>query len=225
MFAVREFQEPRRHLDDRLEQNTKHWLIYRRNDRYRESDVVEQLTWLLLSYKVPSEPSSKRVAIWRKIRGLGAVYLQNGVCVLPNTDAYQRQLKIIQNDILSIGGEAALLDTAGFDKQDADTIVAHFNAARNAEYEEFLEKCQAYVAEIHDEIAVQHFTYAELQENDEDLKKLRHWLNKITTVDFYGAPLRAQAEQEFAVCEQVLEVFTHHVFDAEVRPDGANPRD
>ncbi len=186
---------------------------------------MEQPTWLLLSYRVPSEPSSKRVAIWRKIRGLGAVYIQNGVCVLPNTDAYQRQLKIIQNDIIGIGGEAALLDTAGFDKQDAETIVSHFNAARNAEYGEFLEKCRAYVAEIRDEIEVQHFTYAELQENDEDLKKLRHWLQKITTVDFYGAPLRAQAEQELTVCEQVLEVFTHHVFDAEVRHDGPHSRE
>ncbi len=180
---------------------------------------MEQSTWLLLSYKVPPEPSSKRVAIWRKIRGLGAVYLQNGVCVLPNTDDYQRQLKIIQNDILGIGGEAALLDTAPFDKQDAETIVAHFNAARNAEYEEFLEKCRSYVAEIEDEITVEHFTYAELQENDEDLKKLRHWLDKITTVDFHGASLRTQAEQEFMVCEQLLETFTQHVFDAEIRPD------
>lgn len=185
---------------------------------------MEQPRWLLLSYKMPSEPSSKRVAIWRKIRGLGAVYLQNGVAVLPNTDAYQRQLKIIQNDIQSFGGEAALLDTGAFDSQDADTIIAHFNAARNAEYEEFLEKCQAYVTEIQDEIMVQHFTYAELQENDEDLKKLGHWLEKITAVDFYGAPLRSQAEQELAICEQILETFTQHVFDAEVRPDGANPR-
>ena len=186
---------------------------------------MEQFSWLVLSYKVPSEPSSKRVAIWRKIRGLGAVYLQNGVCVLPNTDAYQRQLKIIQNDILGVGGEAALLNTTAFDEQDGETIITHFNAARNAEYEEFLEKCQSYLAEIHDEIAVQHFTYAELQENDEDLKKLRHWLDKITTVDFYGAPLRAQAEREFGVCEQVLETFTQHVFDAEVRPDGVNPQE
>ena len=36
--------------------------------------------WLLLTYKVPAEPAKKRIAIWRRLKGMGAIYLQNGVC-------------------------------------------------------------------------------------------------------------------------------------------------
>jgi len=44
------------------------------------------LSWLLLTYKVPSEPAAKRIALWRRLKGMGGVYLQNGVCLLPKTD-------------------------------------------------------------------------------------------------------------------------------------------
>jgi hypothetical protein len=40
-------------------------------------------TWLLLTYKVPSEPAIKRFALWLRLKGMGAIYLQNGVCLLP----------------------------------------------------------------------------------------------------------------------------------------------
>lgn len=176
---------------------------------------MERNSWLLLSYKVPSEPSSKRVSIWRKIKSLGAVYIQNGVCILPNTDKHQRHFKIIQNEIVSIGGEASLLDTVGFDKKDEEILISHFNEERNSEYQEFLGKCKDYVAEINRETETEHFTYAELQENDEDLKKLKNWLEKLKKMDFYGAPLLPQAEKDLAICEQMLEEFAHRVFDAE----------
>lgn len=38
-------------------------------------------SWLL-TYKVPPEPAAKRIALWRRLKGMGAVYLQKGVCLL-----------------------------------------------------------------------------------------------------------------------------------------------
>lgn len=98
---------------------------------------MEHKKWLLLSYKVPTEPSSKRVSIWCKIKGLGAVYIQNGVCILPNTDEHLRHFKIIQNEIMSVGGDATLLDTVGFDNKDEKKLVSHFSEERNMEYQDF----------------------------------------------------------------------------------------
>lgn len=176
---------------------------------------MEHKKWLLLSYKVPSEPSSKRVSIWRKIKGFGAVYLQNGVCILPNSDEHQRHFKIIQNEIVTAGGDATLLDTVGFDSKDEENLISHFNEERNLEYQEFLSKCNDYVAEIIKETEIKHFTYAELQENDEDFRKLKGWLEKIKKVDFYGAPLLPDAELELGKCELMLEEFAHKVFAKE----------
>ena len=171
--------------------------------------------WLLLSYKVPPEPSSKRVSIWRRIKGHGAVYIQNGVCILPKNDEHQRQFKIIQNEIVNIGGEALLLETTGIDKREEENIILRFNAERNDQYEEFLDKCTDYFAEIKKETENKHFTYAELQENDEDLRKQKDWLEKIKKLDFFGAPLLAEAEKQLQVCEQMLDDFAQNVFNAE----------
>jgi hypothetical protein len=68
---------------------------------------------LLLTYKIPPEPSKKRVAIWRRLKGMGAVYLQSGVCLLPKTDEHVRRLKMLENDITGMGGAAVSAPTAG----------------------------------------------------------------------------------------------------------------
>jgi ChrB-like protein len=68
--------------------------------------------------------------------------------------------------------------------------------------------------EIAKETKAKHFTYAELEENDADLKKLQGWLEKIKKLDFYGTPLRAEAEERLKACEALLEVYAQRVFDA-----------
>ena len=61
------------------------------------------MTWILLTYKVPPEPAARRVALWRKLKSMGAVYLQNGVCLLPETREHMRQLKMLENDAAEMG--------------------------------------------------------------------------------------------------------------------------
>jgi hypothetical protein len=46
---------------------------------------------------------------------------------------------------------------------------------------------------LENEAATNHFTYAGLEENDADLKKLQGWLDKIRKLDFYGAALANEA--------------------------------
>ena len=82
--------------------------------------------WLLLTYKVPPEPASKRIALWRRLKGMGAVYLQNGVCLLPKTDDHVRRLKMLENDIGEMGGDAVLLETVALDRAQEDKVLARF---------------------------------------------------------------------------------------------------
>ncbi len=170
--------------------------------------------WLLLTYKVPAEPSKKRIALWRKLKGMGAVYLQNGVCILPKNDDYTRRLKMIENEIKEMAGESVLLETIALDQTQEDKVVSRFKADRNEEYIEFLDKCKDFEAEIAKETAAKHFTYAELEENDVDLKKLQSWLEKIQKLDFYGAPLSIEAEQRLQECEALLDSYAKVVFES-----------
>lgn len=170
--------------------------------------------WLLLTYKVPPEPAKKRIALWRKLKGMGAVYLQNGVCLLPKTDDHTRRLKIIENEINEMAGDSVLLETVALDRAQEDKVIARFKADRDEEYKELLGKCADFEAEIAHETEVQHFTYAELEENDVDLKKLLSWLEKIAKLDFYGATLAAEAAERLKGCEALLNAYAQRVFDA-----------
>lgn len=172
-------------------------------------------SWLLLTYKVPAEPTKIRVGIWRRIRSLGAVYLQSSTCVLPTTTEHQRQLRMVQSDIEHAGGEAVIFETLALDPKQEELVVSRFKHDRDQDYEEFLDKCADYKKEIDKEVRLDHYTFAELKENDEDLKKLKGWLDKIMALDFYGAPARASAEKQLAECEALLEGYAHEVFERE----------
>ncbi len=171
-------------------------------------------SWLLLTYKVPAEPAAKRIALWRKLKGMGAVYLQNGVCMLPKTDDHLRRLKVIENEIAEMSGEAVLLETAGPDRVQEQKVIERFTADRDEAYREFIGKCADFETEIARETKAGHFTYAELEENDEDLEKLKGWLAKIRKLDFYKAPLSAEADKCLEKCVALLEAYAKRVFEA-----------
>jgi hypothetical protein len=170
--------------------------------------------WLLLIYKVPPEPAKGRVSVWRRLKAMGAVYLQNGVCLLPKTDDHLRRLKMLENDIIELTGEAVLLETAALGRSQEEKVLNRFKADRDEEYREFLDKCADFESEIAKETTASHFTYAELEENDVDLKKLQSWLEKIKKLDFYTAPLRNDAEERLRHCGSLLEAYAQRVFDA-----------
>lgn len=175
---------------------------------------MTKLAWLLLTYKVPPDPATKRIALWRRLKGMGAVYLQNGVCLLPKTDDHFRRLKMLENDVSKMGGESVILETVALDRAQEDKVVYRFKADRDDQYREFLGRCADFEAEIAKEIAFNKFTYAELEEEDTDLKKLQGWLEKIKKLDFYGATLSAEASERLRGCEALLDSYAQRVFDA-----------
>jgi hypothetical protein len=76
----------------------------------------------LLTYKVPPEPATKRIALWRRLKGMGAIYLQNGVCLLPKTDDHVRRRKMLENDVSGMGDESVILETVALDRAQEDKV-------------------------------------------------------------------------------------------------------
>lgn len=181
--------------------------------------------WLLLTYKVPAEPAKRRIALWRKLKALGAVYLQSGVCLLPKVESHVRRLKLLQNEIAAMEGDAVLLESAGLDRVQEQKVIARFSGERNEAYQEFISRCDDFEAEITKERGIGKFTYAEVEENEEDLTKLQAWLEKIVRLDFYGASLRAAAEERLARCSALLDDYAREVFEAqdENQPSRGDP--
>lgn len=171
--------------------------------------------WLLFTYKVPAEPAAGRVGLWRKLKGMGAVYLQSGVCLLPKSDDHIRRLKMLETDATSIGGEAVILETIAFDAAQEAKVLDRFHADRDEQYREFIGKCDSFEEEIAKEFRIEKFTYAELEEEDADLRKLQGWLEKIRKLDFYGAPLGVEAGERLKGCEATLARYAARVFEVQ----------
>jgi hypothetical protein len=173
----------------------------------------ESQDWLVLIYRIPSEPTRLRATVWRRLKGLGAVYLQNSVAALPAGSGSERALRKLRREILEMGGTAHLLASQALAGQ--QDILAVFQAARDDEYEEIIDKCQDFHAQLQKEYDADHYTYAELEENEEDLVKLRNWLAKITERDVFGAPRRVATLEALASCEQALEEYAARVYAEE----------
>jgi hypothetical protein len=169
--------------------------------------------WLLLVYRVPSEPTRLRSTVWRRLKGLGAIYLQNSAAALPASVAAERALRRLRSEILDMSGTAALLSCQVLAGE--QEIRAQFQAARDDEYEEIVDKCEDFLAELKKEYVANHFTYAELEENEVDLVKLKNWLDKVRQRDAFGASGRQAAEKGLSECEESLEAYAARVYAEE----------
>jgi DNA-binding transcriptional regulator PaaX len=173
--------------------------------------------WLLLIYRVPSEPTRLRSTVWRRLKSLGAIYLQNSAAALPASVNAERALRKLRSEILDMSGTAALLSCTVIAGE--QEVRAAFQAARNDEYEEIVDKCQDFLSQLKKEYAENHFTYAELEENEVDLVKLKNWLERVRQRDVFGAAGLAPTQKWIAECEQALEAYAARVYaeEAETR--------
>jgi DNA-binding transcriptional regulator PaaX len=172
--------------------------------------------WFVLVYRIPSEPTRLRATAWRRLKSLGAVYLQNSVAALPITPAAERALRKLQHDITEMSGTAILMKSSVLVGE--FHVLATFQAARTDEYEEIVDRCSGFLGELQKEYDKQHFTYAELEENEVDYTKLVNWLAKVQARDEFVAPGRTEAEAAVKECETALEGYAARVYVEE--PEG-----
>jgi hypothetical protein len=165
------------------------------------------VTWLLLIYTVPAEPSRKRAAIWRELKKVGAPYLRDGVCILPERPETLDRLGAIAARVEEFGGDATVVSGARLTQPRTVAIVEHFRAARAEEYHEIIREADRLLEHVARETEHRQFTYAELEELEADLTKLRRWTDQVVVRDYFGEgppePLAAALDR----CEGALGTF------------------
>jgi hypothetical protein len=176
----------------------------------KTAEKTESTGWLVLIYRVPPEPTRLRSTVWRRIKSLGAIYLQNSAAALPASAATERALRKLRREILDMSGTAILLS--------CDVLAGESDvrsAFRNDEYEEIVDRCEDFLHQVQKEYTDNHFTYAELEENEVDLVKLRNWFAKVRERDAFDAAGRQAAEKALDECEQSLEAYAARVYAEE----------
>jgi hypothetical protein len=171
--------------------------------------------WLLLLTQLPKTPSSARVALWRRLRAAGAATMVNSAWVLPETATHAELLEQLQDGVLRQGGTVFVLNISVSSPEVNETIMARFRADRSREYDEFAERCTALRDEIGKETRAGKYTFAEMEESEQDLEKLVRWLAKIQARDFFPDERGQQSAAMLARCRGAVEAFSRAVYAAE----------
>lgn len=171
------------------------------------------MDWLLFLSQLSTHPSSLRVNVWRKLRAIGALGLQNGVWVQPKAPEPVKFLEDLLVTIQSQGASGQIFSVSPFNEAIERDILNRFRMDRDEKYAEFQERSQELIAEIKKETGKQKFTFAELEETEQDLQRLENWLEKIQKRDFMGGDNSRRAGETLEACRKAFEVFSSEVYD------------
>jgi hypothetical protein len=171
--------------------------------------------WLVISASTAGAAAALRVQVWRKLRSLGALYLQQSVCLLPARDDVVRQVRRLVDRIRHQGGTVRVLRMRFADAAEERSLVDEFNAARDTEYAEIVERIPELRRELAHERARERATYAEVEESEADLERFRSWLAKIAARDYFAAPTGEAARAAVDEAAADLAAFEQAALQAE----------
>ncbi|WP_287934321.1 Chromate resistance protein ChrB, partial [Arthrobacter sp.] len=170
--------------------------------------------WVLILPQIPSEPSRHRVAVWRLLRRTGAVPVSPGVWALPAGAAFQADLDRARELCRKGGGALAVLDASPRDEASSAMIRDAFVAVRVDEWAEFTADCGRFEEEIAKEIRKRKFTFAELEEEEQSLERLRRWYRDLKKRDVLELPEAKAADAQLRACAAVLDGYAEQVYQA-----------
>ncbi|MGC4939832.1 Chromate resistance protein ChrB [Kribbella sp. DT2] len=179
---------------------------------------AESVRWLLVSITTGAD-ASLRVHVWRQLRKLGAVYLQNSVCLLPETGLVPQTVQRLAARVRDSGGKARVLHTVFVDPAEQDGVIAEQRADRDVEYGEVVERTPAFLAEIEQETARGRATYAEVEESEADLERFDKWLASIRARDYFEAPGGQAAREAVQACHHAFAAFEAAALAADTGTD------
>ena len=148
--------------------------------------------WVLLVYRIPREPSTPRIAVWRRIRRLGAAQVLDGLVALPLDSRNREQFEWLAGEIAEAGGDATIWIGELASRSQERELVERMADAVASEYAEL----------IADAKRVQE---QEPGPRRRSLARLRRELRRIRARDYFPTPEREQAQQAIDALAQAVE--------------------
>jgi uncharacterized protein YdbL (DUF1318 family) len=136
--------------------------------------------WVLLTYRLPREPSAPRLALWRKLKRLGVVQLADGLVALPGDARTREQLEWAAEEVEEAGGTAGVWLARPSTKALERAVAEPMNNARAEEYRQVADRAREALA-------------AGPAERLQVLRRLRAQMRRIERRDFFRPPELVQA--------------------------------
>ena len=162
------------------------------------------MQWLFLIYTIPPEPTRKRAFVWRELKKLGAGYLRDGVCVLPDRPATRDAIQAIVDRVRAFEGQAIMVESAVIDDLSAQEVVRQSRAARQTEYAALADSSRELLDHLRRELAHRDFSEVEIRSLLEDVGKLWRWYDQICARDYFAADGAATASSAIAQSESAI---------------------
>src|SRR5262245_51588245 len=103
--------------------------------------MADRPGWIVVIYRVPSDSSRARVAVWRDLKRLGALYLQQAACILPRMGDVPAAVEKVRRRIEELGGTSTWFSIDELPDGQDDEVVARFRDLAANEYAEIVEEC------------------------------------------------------------------------------------
>jgi hypothetical protein len=169
--------------------------------------IKKPLSWILVMYDVPQNPSKLKVRVWRELKKMGALYPQMSLCLLPDNKENQDKVDEVSKIILTEGG-VIKVSGAGADETENEKILKLFRKEKDKLYDEIVEECMEFVEEIELNIHNNKLNQEEVEEMEEVLEGLNRWFTKVLSTDWIDeSPKIAEIKDLLHKCHNSMERF------------------
>ena len=141
-----------------------------------------RVRWVFLAYRLPREPSTPRITVWRKLRRLGVAQLLDGLVALPADARTKEQFEWLADEIVEAGGEASLWLAEAADRTVERSLITQLRDRAAEEYRAVLAELDRVDGEVPTRV----------------LGRLRRELQRIGHRDFFPPPERDAAQRAVA---------------------------
>jgi hypothetical protein len=135
-----------------------------------------------MTYRLPREPSSPRITLWRRLRRLGVAQLLDGLVALPHDERNREALEWLAEEVIEAGGDAHIWLAEASTRAQHTRWRDQLRDAIAAEYRSVIEDAEAARSSAE-------------SDRRRSLRRLRRQLAEIRGRDYFPPPERAQASE------------------------------
>jgi hypothetical protein len=140
---------------------------------------MKATSWLLLLFSLPTNRKTERVAVWRRLKKMGAVPIKTSTYLLPDEPAQYEQFQWLAQQIRDYGGDSTLVRAQEIEALTSEKAVAMFNEARARDYVELRRSLQSFIGRR---------KKMDAEEAAAGLERLTRQFREIRAVDFFDSP-------------------------------------